>query len=120
MYIEFSAVYANRLTIPMGNHESTRPPILTAPPLRVVAAFVIDIPAIGCDTFGMSKPQILNVAEAAERLGLSAIRVRQFCQEGRLGQKCGGFWIISEQELRRFARKPRPWGGLRKKNQKTL
>ena len=60
----------------------------------------------------------LTVTEAASRLGLSSIRVRQFCQEGRIGEKLGPLWIISEQELRRFAKKPRPWGGLRKKKQK--
>lgn len=56
---------------------------------------------------------MMTVTDAAERLGLTPVRVRQFCQQGRLGEKCGSFWIISEAELRRFAKKTRksgrPW-----------
>jgi hypothetical protein len=36
--------------------------------------------------------------------------VRQFCQQGRLGQRAGNQWVIAEDELKAFARKPRPDG----------
>lgn len=56
-----------------------------------------------------------TVAEAAEQLGVSEIRVRQFCQEGRLGQKVGSIWLIARGELFAFKRKKRHPGPPRKK-----
>jgi excisionase family DNA binding protein len=53
---------------------------------------------------------LLSVTEAAARLGLDPRRVRQFCKEGRLGQRVGGRWVIFEDELEAFAAKPRPQG----------
>jgi excisionase family DNA binding protein len=54
--------------------------------------------------------KLLSVTEAAARLGLTSRRVRQFCQQGRLGQRAGNQWVIAEDELKAFARKPRPDG----------
>ncbi len=57
---------------------------------------------------------VLTVEEAAHRLGVSPERVRQFCRENRLGKRLGdperGRWVISEIDLRRFMRQPRPNG----------
>ena len=64
----------------------------------------------------MTSQKMLTVTQAADELGLSAVRVRQFCQEGRLGQKTGSIWIITEKELRSFSKKMRPVGGRREKN----
>jgi len=64
----------------------------------------------------MASEKILSVTQAAEELGLTPVRVRQFCQEGRLGMKAGKFWIIREKELRKFAKQVRQWGGRREKN----
>jgi hypothetical protein len=62
--------------------------------------------------------KLFTVTEAAKELGLSPVRVRQFCQEGRIGRKHGTFWLIDEGELKRFARQERPAGGRREKNPK--
>jgi len=52
----------------------------------------------------------LTTAEAAERLGLSDVRVRQLCNDGRLGRKIGRDWLISEEELTAFLATNRPAG----------
>ena len=62
--------------------------------------------------------KLLTVSQAAEELGVSSVRVRQFCQQGRIGEKVGPLWLIAEKELLRFAGKPRPHGGPRKKKRK--
>lgn len=49
----------------------------------------------------------MTVDEAAERLGLTPQRVRQFCRDGRLGQRVGRQWIITEEELEHFRSIPR-------------
>ena len=54
--------------------------------------------------------ELLDVAQAAEYLGLSKARVRQFCGEGRLGQKVGSRWVIEKGDLERFAKIPRKVG----------
>jgi len=52
----------------------------------------------------------LTTRQAATRLGLSESRVRHLCQQGRLGQKIGRNWAITETELQRFARVNRQVG----------
>ena len=54
--------------------------------------------------------KLLDVTQAAEYLKVSPQRIRQFCGAGRLGQKVGNQWIITESELEEFAQKPRPPG----------
>lgn len=49
-------------------------------------------------------------AEAAVLIGVSPIRVRKFCQEGRLGQKIGDQWLITDEEIRLFKQIPRKRG----------
>ena len=51
--------------------------------------------------------KLLSPQEAADKLGVSLSRVHQFCQEGRLGQRVGNVYVIAEDDLREFARKPR-------------
>lgn len=44
--------------------------------------------------------EILSTAEAAKKLKISAIRIRQFISEGRLpAQKVGRDYIIQEKDL---------------------
>lgn len=52
--------------------------------------------------------RLFDTKTAAEKLGVSERRVRVFCEEGRLGTRLGGRWVITEAELRTF--KPRPTG----------
>jgi len=61
-----------------------------------------------------------TTAEAAELLGLDVSRVRQFCAQGRLGEKIGRNWAIPADELKAFARQKRPAGNpdLRKKRKR--
>lgn len=61
------------------------------------------------DTIRMD-PKYLTTAEAAARLGLSKMRVRQLCVAGRIGKKMGRDWLISEEELAEFSEIPRPVG----------
>jgi len=58
----------------------------------------------------MSTLSLLSCEQAAEVLKVTPIRVRQFCQEGRIGQKVGGQWVIPRDELDQFARIPRDTG----------
>ena len=59
----------------------------------------------------MASPyNLLTVNEAAIRLGLSAVRVRQFCLQGRFGHNIGGRWLVSEEEIRLFSKIPRRTG----------
>lgn len=58
----------------------------------------------------------LTVADAAKILGVSAPRVYQFCNDGKLGRKVDGAWVFSESELREFAAKPRRNGRPREKS----
>jgi excisionase family DNA binding protein len=47
---------------------------------------------------------IISVKQAAEILGVSPRRVRQFIQEGRLkSSKVGGHHFLQELEVRKFA-----------------
>lgn len=45
--------------------------------------------------------KIYSAKEAAEILEVSADRIRALCQAGRMGQKVGWSWIISEQDIER-------------------
>ena len=60
------------------------------------------------------KPGQLTVAEVAERLGVTDVRVKQLLRKGRLsGVKSGfgsngGVWWLDEAEVERFAATPRP------------
>ncbi len=56
------------------------------------------------------KTRYLTTAEAAKLLGLNVSRVRCFCKEGRLGQKIGRNWAITEAELEKFKTVPGPAG----------
>ena len=58
----------------------------------------------------MSSLSLLSCDEAAVELGVTSIRVRQFCQEGRIGQKVGGRWVIPRDELEQFVKIPRETG----------
>ena len=54
--------------------------------------------------------RLFTAEQAAEYLGVTANRVRQFCRAGRLGTKSGRDWVITEDELEAFAKLPRPAG----------
>lgn len=49
----------------------------------------------------------MTAEEAADFLGLSAERVRVFCQQGRLGKKISGVWVITSTELQEFQKQRR-------------
>jgi excisionase family DNA binding protein len=44
----------------------------------------------------------MTIKEVANRLGISENSVRRYCQAGRLGEKVGSQWIITEADLARF------------------
>jgi excisionase family DNA binding protein len=54
------------------------------------------------------KTRDLTVEQAAEILGLSPGRVRQICQDGRLGTKHGRDWLITRKEVAAFKKLDRP------------
>ncbi len=54
--------------------------------------------------------EFLGTRRAATRLGLSRARILQFCKDGRLGQLIEGRWLISEDELKQFAKLIRETG----------
>ena len=58
--------------------------------------------------------ELLSVKQVANELGISENRVREFCQEGRLGEKVGRQWIITRSELEAFKLIPRKRGAPRK------
>ncbi len=59
----------------------------------------------------MPAANILTTAEAADQLGVSARRVRQFCRAGRLeAQKIGRDWIVLQADLNQFKSIPRKPG----------
>jgi hypothetical protein len=57
-----------------------------------------------------TQADFLSVEEAAAELGRTARRVRQICEQGQLGQRVGGVWIIARSELEAFKRIGRPRG----------
>lgn len=62
------------------------------------------------------KIEFLTPQQAAKRLGLSTVRVQQFCHNGRLGQRVGSRYIIAPDDLVEFAKIPRYPGKPNKKN----
>jgi len=53
---------------------------------------------------------LLTVPQAAERLDIGPSLLRRYCRQGRLGTRVGGRWLITEDELVKFASQPRPMG----------
>ena len=53
---------------------------------------------------------LLDIPQAAERLGVSQSLVRRYCREGRLGFKVGSRWVIDADQLKQFAGTPRKRG----------
>jgi hypothetical protein len=58
----------------------------------------------------MAIEKLLTPAEAARELGVTEIRVRQFCQEERIGFKFNGRWVIPFSDLNQFKRIERKSG----------
>ena len=54
-----------------------------------------------------TKDEVFTVEKAADYLGISARRVRGYCMRGRLGGMVGSTYIMSRDELDRFAARPR-------------
>lgn len=54
--------------------------------------------------------RLYSAADAATYLGITTRRVTALCETGRLGQKVGRQWIITHDELERFAQLERPAG----------
>jgi len=54
-----------------------------------------------------SNLRLITPQQAADKLGVSLRRVHQFLAEGRLGQPLGGVYVITEDDLREFAKQPR-------------
>lgn len=54
-----------------------------------------------------SNLKLLTPQQAADRLGVSLRRVHQFLSDERLGQRVGGVYVITEEDLRQFQRIPR-------------
>ena len=53
---------------------------------------------------------LLDIPQAAQRLGVSESLVRRYCREKRLGQKLGSRWIIALDQLERFEQQERKVG----------
>jgi excisionase family DNA binding protein len=49
----------------------------------------------------------LTVTDVARRLGITDSQVRKLCRQGRLGTRVGPIWIIGDEELDTFVRRPR-------------
>jgi excisionase family DNA binding protein len=58
----------------------------------------------------VSTEKFLSTKDAAKLLNVSQVRVRQFCQEGRIGQRVGNRYLILRDEIVDFLRKDRPKG----------
>ena len=53
----------------------------------------------------------LTTTEAAEVIGVSSIRVRQFAKENRLRSlQVGNILVFDQEEVKKFAKTPRKWG----------
>lgn len=57
-----------------------------------------------------SNMKLRTPQQAADKLGVSLRRVHQFLAEGRLGQRVGGVYVITDEDLRDFAKRPRTPG----------
>lgn len=68
----------------------------------------------------MTKQQLITATEAAEILGIHRSLVWKYMRNGRLKAiQVGNFWLVSQREVRRFAKRPRPVGNPAfKKNEK--
>ena len=64
----------------------------------------------------MSIMPLLSVVQAAKRLNLSERRVQKLCQDKRLGQLVGDIYVISEDDVKRFAKLPRKAGRPKSSN----
>lgn len=53
---------------------------------------------------------LLDIPQAAERLGFSESLVRRYCRQGRLGLKVGSRWVIPLDHIEQFVKEPRPTG----------
>lgn len=53
---------------------------------------------------------LLTASQAARRLGITPALVCRYCRQGRLGQRIGHQWLITEDELTAFAAIPRTVG----------
>lgn len=58
----------------------------------------------------VSTEKYLSTKDAAKLLNVSQVRVRQFCQEGRIGQKVGDRYLILRDEVQKFLSHERPNG----------
>lgn len=45
------------------------------------------------------RKHLFTVTEAAGELGVTPIRVRQLCQEGKAGERVGSVWILTRDEI---------------------
>ncbi len=43
--------------------------------------------------------ELLSTAQAATALGITEMRVRQLCQDGRMGRRIGDTWVITPEEI---------------------
>ncbi len=62
-----------------------------------------------------SNLKLITPKEAAEKLRLSLRRVHQFLAEGRIGQRVGWGYVITDDDLRAFQKQPRDPGRPSKK-----
>ena len=65
-----------------------------------------------------SATKLFDTKTAAERLKVSERRVRVFCEEGRLGMRLGGRWVMTGAELRTFRPQPSGWPKGRKRKRR--
>ena len=63
--------------------------------------------------------KLFDTKTAAERLKVSERRVRVFCEEGRLGMRLGGRWVMTDAELRLFKPHPSGWPKGRKRKRRS-
>ncbi len=45
--------------------------------------------------------RLLSTTQTADILGISEIRIRQLCQEGKMGTKVGNTWVITPEDVER-------------------
>lgn len=57
---------------------------------------------------------LLTPAAAAAELGITPRLMRRYCEQGRLGQKIGGRYLISREDLDEFKQVPRKVGNPHK------
>jgi len=66
---------------------------------------------LAADDYAGQLKLVCSADEAAELLGVSAERVKQFCREGRLAAKRSGRdWIVCRAAAVALAKVPRPAG----------